>query len=302
MSKRKPSAPKAPVPMKVVTGATKAEFGAGHAAQLSRPRVRTIVVASGKTGVGKTSVAANLAVALGQRGARVVLVDADLAQARLDLLLGLHPRFDLGHVIAGEKTLDEIVVQGSNGVTLVPGPANAKDVGELDDFRREALVRSLGIADEAADLMVIDTGAGTGRDTVELCRIAHEIVLVASTETMSLPYAYALLKELQKESALARAPHLVINQATTPEEADDISQRMRLFARHFMRLEIDFAGSIPFDLAMPRAERAQEPCVVSQPQSPASVAIRALAARLWKPVPSGPEFDVKSEPSFRLEA
>ncbi len=299
MTKRKASGP-----MKIVGGTKKseAEFGAGHAAQLSRSRVRTIVVASGKTGVGKSSLAANLAVALGQRGARVVLVDADLAQAQLDLLLGVHPRFDLGHVIAGEKTLDEIVVPGANGVTLVPGPSDTKRAVELDDFRREALLRSLGIADESADLMLIDTAAGTGRETLELCRMAHEVLVVASTETMSLPEAYALLKELQKENALARAPHLVINQATTTDEADEIASRMRLFARHFMRLEIDFVGSIPFDLAMPRAERAQEPCVVSQPQSPASVAIRALAAKLWKPVPSGPEFDVKSEPSHRLEA
>ena len=299
MSKRKPSGP-----MKLVKGAPspEAEFGAGHASQLSRARVRTLVVTSGKTGVGKSSLAANLAVAFGQRGARVVLVDADLAQAQLDLLLGLHPRFDLGHVIAGEKTLDEVVVQGANGVTLVPGPSTPGTTGELDDFRREALLRSLGIADESADLMIVDTAAGTGRDTLELCRMAHEVIVVASTETMSLPGAYALLKELQKGGALARAPHLVINQTTTSEEADEIAGRMRLFARHFMRLEIDFAGSIPFDLAMPRAERAQEPCVVSHPQSPASVAIRALAARLWKPVPSGPEFEVKSEPSHRLEA
>jgi hypothetical protein len=122
-----------------------AEYGAGHAAQWSRGRLRTLVIASGRGGVGKSNLAANLAVALGQRGARVVLVDADLTQANLDLLLGVHPRWDLGHVLAGEKSLDEVVVTGPENVTLVPGVSNPPAV-ELDDFRREQLLRSLGTA------------------------------------------------------------------------------------------------------------------------------------------------------------
>ena len=127
-----------------------AEFGAGHAAQLSRSRVRTLVVTSGHGGVGKSNLAANLAIALGARGARVVLVDGDLAQANLDLLLGVHPRCDLGHVLSGDKTLDEIVVQAAERVTLVPGAAGVPELAELDDYRRELLLRSLGLADEAA--------------------------------------------------------------------------------------------------------------------------------------------------------
>src|SRR5262249_56572061 len=110
----------------------------------------------------------NLAVALGQLGARVVLVDGDLAQATLDLLLGVHPRWDLGHVLAGEKSLDEVVVAGPENVTLVPGPSGAPVV-ELDDYRRELLLRSLGTADEGADLLIVDTGAGVGRETREPC-------------------------------------------------------------------------------------------------------------------------------------
>ena len=278
-----------------------AEYGAGHAAQWSRGRVHTLVVASGRGGVGKSNLAVNLAVALGERGARVVLVDGDLAQANLDLLLGVHPRWDLGHVLAGEKALDEVVVAGPENVTLVPGASSAP-VMELDDFRRELLLRSLGTADESADLMIVDTGSNADRDTLELCRAAHELLVVATPDMASFSDAYGLVKTLQKEGALARAPHLVVNLATTPEEADDAAHRMTLFARHFLRLEVHVLGTVPFDASVTRAARAQEPVLLAYPRSPAANAYRALAARLWKPAPSGPDSDLLSEKSFRLEA
>jgi flagellar biosynthesis protein FlhG len=279
-----------------------AEFGATHPARLSRSRVRTIVVTSGRDGVGKSNLAANLAVVLGARGARVVLVDGDLGQASLDLLLGVHPRFDLGHVLAGTKTVDEVAVRGPRGVTLVPAAASAPELAELDDVRRELLLRSLSVADDGADLLLIDTGSGANRLTLELCRAAHELLVLATPEMATFTDAYGLVKTLQREGALARPPRLVVNMATTDEEAEEAAQRMRLFARHFLRLEVESLGTVPYDAAVPRAVRAHEPVTLAWPESPAAQAYRALAARLWKPVPSGPDADRASEPSQRLEA
>jgi flagellar biosynthesis protein FlhG len=228
-------------------------------------------------------------------------VDGDLAQANLDLLLGLHPRWDLSHVLAGEKTVDEVVVNGPAGVTLVPAAAGQPDLAELDDFRREALLRSLSVADESADLMIIDTASGMSRQTLELCRSAHDLLVVATPEMTSFSDAYGLVKTLQREGALARTPRLVVNMATNPEEAEEATQRMQLFARHFLRLEVEVLGTVPFDQSVTRAVRAQQPVVLAHPQSPAAIAYRALAARLWKPVPSGPEFTARQS-SHRLEA
>ena len=299
-----PRSPKQPPGVQLVPGGHPApvEFGAGHPSQLSRSRVRTLVVTSGRGGVGKSNLAANLAVALSQRGARVVLVDGDLAQASLDLLLGLHPRWDLGHVLAGEKTVDEVLVRGPEGLTLVPGAAGQPDLAELDDWRRELLLRSLSVLDESADLMIVDTATGMSRQTLELCRSAHDLLVVATPEMTSFSDAYGLVKTLQREGALARTPRLVVNMAVNAEEAEEASQRMQLFARHFLRLEVECLGTVPLDPAVPRAVRAQEPVVTAWPDSPAAQAYRALAARLWKPVPSGPGADVVSEPSHRLEA
>jgi flagellar biosynthesis protein FlhG len=280
---------------------TEAEFGAGHPAQLSRSRVRKLVVTSGRAGVGKSNLAANLAIAFGERGARVVLVDGDLAHANLDLLLGVHPRWDLSHVLAGEKSVDEVAIRGATGVTLVPGASAAPDLVELDDYRRELLLRSLSFADQDADLMIVDTATGMSRHTLELCRSAHDLLVVVTPDTGSCSEAYALVKTLQREDALRRAPRLVVNMASSEDESEEEASRMRLFARHFLRLEVDVLGTIPEDAAVARAVRSQEPVTLAWPESPAALAYRALAARLWKPVPSGHSSDVLESP-HRLEA
>ena len=294
---------KRPNRVQLVPGSpAEAEFGAGHPAQLSRSRVRKLVITSGHDGEGKSNLAANLAVALSQRGARVVLVDGDLAKANLDLLLGAHPRWDLGHVLSGEKTVDEVAVRGPEGVTLVPASSGAPELTELDDYRRELFLRSLSFADLRADLMIVDTATGINRHTLELCRSAHDLLVVVTPETTSGSDAYGLVKTLQKEDALHRPPRLIVNMATSEEEASEAADRMRLFARHFLRLEVQVLGTVPYDPAVLRAVRAQEPVTLAWPASPAALAFRALAARLWKPVPSGPGSDLLTEQSHRLEA
>ena len=282
--------------------AAPAAFGAEHPAHLARPRTRTLVFASGKGGVGKSNLAANLALALGERGARVLLVDGDLAQANLDLLLGLHPRWDVSHVLAGEKTLDDVVVPGPANLRLVPAASGAPELGELDDWRRETLLRSLGALAADADLMLVDTASGMTRDALEFCRAGHDVIVVTTPEMTAFSDAYGLIKHLQQQGAFAQPPRLVVNMATGAEEAEETAHRMRLVARRFLRLELDCVGVVPYDAAVPRAVRLQEPVVHAFPQSPAAIAYRALAARLWKPAPSGPDARTEPRPKLRLEA
>ncbi len=273
-----------------------------HPAQWSRPRMHTIVVTSGKGGVGKSNLAANLAIALGERGARVLLLDGDLAQANLDLLLGLHPRFDLQHVLDGQKTLDEIVVNGPENVRLVPAASGVPELADLDDFRRERLVRSLGTIDAGADVLLIDTATGVSRQTTEFCRIANEVLVVTTPEMPAFSDAYSLVKLLQKQGGLARAPRLVVNMATGAEDAEDTAHRIRLVARRFLQIELECLGVVPFDPHVPRAVRLQEPVLTAFPKSPAAAAYRALASLLWKPLPSAPTSDESPLPAQRLEA
>ena len=273
-----------------------------HPVQWSRPRAHTIVVTSGKGGVGKSNLAANLAIALGEQGARVLLLDGDLAQANLDLLLGLHPRFDLQHVLDGQKTLDEIVVNGPANVRLVPAASGVPELADLDDYRRELLLRSLSTIDGATDVLLIDTPSGVSRQTTAFCRIAHEVLVVTTPEMPAFSDAYALVKLLQKQGGLAHAPRLVVNMATGAEDAEDTAHRIRLVARRFLQIELECIGVVPFDAHVPRAVRLQEPVQTAFPKSPAAIAYRALAARLFKPVPASPEPEVAHEPKLRLEA
>jgi flagellar biosynthesis protein FlhG len=255
-----------------------------HPAHWTRPHARTIVVASGKGGVGKSNLAANLAVELGARGARVLLLDADFAQANLDLLLGLHPRFDLQHVVSGERTLEEIVVEGPLGVTLVPAASGAPELADLDDFRREALLRGLGHLDKDVDLVLIDTASGVSRQVTSFCLAADEVIVMTTPEMPAFSDAYGLVKTLQGQG-LARAPQLVVSMTVSAEEAEDTAHRIRLVARRFLNMDLPLLGTVPFDPAVASAVRRQEPVMTAYPQSPAAQAYRSIARKLWQPDP-----------------
>ncbi len=304
MKARKPGVPARTEVRLVPAPAASTPLSAGeHPAQWSRLRAHTIVVASGKGGVGKSNLAANLAVALGARGARVLLLDGDLAQANLDLLLGLHPRFDLQHVLSGQKTLDEIVVNGPQNVRLVPAASGVPELADLDDYRRELLLRSLSTLDAGVDVLLIDTASGVSRQTTEFCRIANDVLIVTTAEMPAFSDAYALVKLLHKQGGLARAPRLVVNMATGAEDAEDTAHRIRLVARRFLGLELDCLGVVPFDVHVPRAVRLQEPVISAFPKSPAAAAYRALAAQLWKPLSTGPlTTEAAPQLPLRLEA
>ena len=272
-----------------------------HPARWSRPGARTIAIASGKGGVGKSNLAANLAVALGERGAKVLLVDADLAQASLDLLLGLHPRFDLQHVLAGERTLEDILVHGPQGVRLIPASSGVPDLADLDDYRRECLLRGLGTLSPGADLILIDTASGVSRTVTSFCLAADEVLVVTTPEMPAFSDAYSLIKVLHA-LGVARPPRLLVNMAGTAEEAEETSHRIRLVARRFLSLDLEAWGYVPFDPAVARAVRLQEPVVKAFPHAPASIAYRALAERLWDPAPPSPTPSSRPLVSEQLEA
>jgi len=288
-ARRSTGAPRpAAIPLKIMRGRPDPAGFTDHPARWARPHVRTLVVASGKGGVGKSNLCANLAVALGQRGARVLLLDADLSQANLDLLLGVHPRYDLQHVLNGERTLEEIVVPGPLGVRLIPAAADVPELAELDDYRRESLLRGLGTLEGGADLVIMDTASGVTRDVLALCLAADDVLVMTTPEMPAFADAYGLIKVLCAQG-IRRAPHLLVSQATSAEEAAETADRIRLVARRFLHLELESWGTVPEDPAIPRAVRRQEPVVSAFPQSPAAAAYRALAERLWPTQPPEPE-------------
>lgn len=285
-------------PLRLVSNASTPDEAPDHPARWSRPEVRTVAIASGRGGVGKSNLAANLAVVLGEAGARVLLLDADFAQASLDLLLGLHPRYDLQDVLSGERTIEEIVVDGPQGVRLVPAASNAPELADLDDFRRESLLRSLGNIDAEVDLVLIDTASGLSHQMLQLCLAADDVVVLTTSEIPAFSDAYGLIKMLHAQGT-AHAPHLVVSMANTGEEAEETANRIRLVARRFLQMEIAYWGHVPFDAAVSTAVRRQEPVVTAYPNSPAASAYRALARKLWGPTSPADTIPVPIEERLR---
>jgi len=271
-----------------------------HFVELARPTVRTIAVTSGKGGVGKSTVAANLAVALGSLGARVILFDGDLAQANLDLLLGLSPRWDLGHVLRGEKTLDQIVVEGPHGVQLVPAASGDRDLADLDDFRREGLYRELSRLSADADLVIVDTASGASHLTSSFARAASELVVVTTPEPTSYSDAYGLLKVLVAQG-LTGTPNVLVNRAPSVEEAEEVAHDLASLTRRFLDRNINSLGAVPDDPAVGQAVRRRRPVVEAAPNSPAALAFRTLAGRLWA-CPTDPRPRALAPERLRLSA
>src|SRR5688572_20589488 len=192
------------------------------ASRLPRPGIRTLAIASGKGGVGKSTVTVNLAVALGELGARVVMFDGDLSQANLDILLGVTPRWDLGHVLRGERTLEQILIDGPTNVRLVPAASGDPELADLDDFRREALYRELSRIAGSADVVLIDTASGASRLASSFARLASELILVTTPEPTSYSDCYGLLKVLTA-GGLEATPAVLVNRAASAEEAEEVA-------------------------------------------------------------------------------
>ncbi|MBI2896004.1 MAG: MinD/ParA family protein [Deltaproteobacteria bacterium] len=240
---------------------------------------RTIAVTSGKGGVGKTQIAANLAVGLAQKGLKVVLLDADLGLASLDLALGLKPQFDLRSVLDGEKNIDEILLEGPAGVHLVPACPGRYEMANLNGTERAALANAVDEVAKKFDVLVIDTGAGIGGNAVTFASAADDVLLVTTPDPTAVRDAYAMAKVLNRRSGLERI-HLVSNQVASEAEGLELHSRLDAIVRRFLTLELGYLGCIPRDESVRQACAAGEPFVLRSPSSVAARATEGLVRRL----------------------
>lgn len=262
-----------------------------------RPRVRSIALTSGKGGVGKTSIATNLAIAFARQGRRVLLVDGDLSLGNVDLLLGVVPTRNLGDVIFGRASIEEVVLKTVDGVLLLPSASGVEELADLDDFRRERLFRELARLEDSAELILLDTGSGIGRQTIHLARAADQVVVVTTPEPTAFSDAYATLKVLSRGRINGR-PGIVVNMAATPEEGRETERRIRLVAERFLRLKPEYLGHVLLDTAVGRAVRGQLPLLKAFPRSPAAACIEDLAARLISEPPAPETGEAEPEGFF----
>ena len=248
---------------------------------------RVIAVSSGKGGVGKTNVVANLGITWARAGRRVVILDADLGLANVDVVMGVQPQLTLADFLAGNKRLDEILLTGPEGVRILPGASGLEELANLDALSRERLIRALGTLDRFADVILIDTAAGIGANVSSFALAAREGLVVTTPEPTAFTDAYALIKVIAGASP-DTVFKLVVNQAENGREAEEVSRKVMAVARHFLHVQVEDYGYLPVDSCVAQAVRRQVPAVVAYPRSAISGRLFTLSQRLWDNRPSEP--------------
>ena len=240
---------------------------------------RFIAVTSGKGGVGKTNIVANLSVSLSELGKKVVVLDADFGLANLDVLLGLTPRYHLGHVLYGDKDLGEIIVKGPEGIQIIPASSGLQEMAELTLLQRNRLVSEFRRLDMDIDYFIIDTAAGVSRNVVHFLISAGEIFVVSAPEPTAIVDAYAIIKIVLSEDS-EKPIRVIVNSVKKAEDAHEVFGQINSVVKRFLNREIDYLGHVERDYHVQRAVKSQMLVTHCFPNAPASRCFRDLARQI----------------------
>jgi len=244
----------------------------------ARKPVKVITVTGGKGGVGKTNVCANLGVAMSMLGRRVMILDADLGLANVDVLFGLQPRLNLSDVVRGDHTLEEIILDGPAGVRVVPGASGLSEMIDLTPAHHAGIVNAFSGVSEDLDVLLVDTAAGISDSVLRFAEAAHEIVVVVCDEPTSITDAYAIIKLLSTERNVTTF-RILTNMTRRGGDGTKLFQKLSRVTDRFLHVTMEHAGSVPFDERVWRAVQQQTPFITAFPMSTASAAIKKLAHR-----------------------
>jgi flagellar biosynthesis protein FlhG len=272
------------------------KFGVDQATQftsgierMTRPGpVQVIAVTGGKGGVGKTCVAVNLAAALAAADKRVLLLDGDMGLANVDVLLGLTPRRTLEHVLAGQCTLDEVIVDAPQGFKVVPAASGVSRLAELSTAEHLGLVQAFSTLSTGLDVMIVDTAAGIADGVRQFCQASQNVLVVVRDEPASLTDAYALIKVLRRDHDIRRF-RVLANLTHAPGEGQTLFRKLDRVTARFLDVALEYAGEVPDDPYVRHAIREQRTVIEAYPSSGAGRAFKKLAHHVggW-PIAAGP--------------
>ncbi len=258
---------------RVISLTRKREEKAGSSTKNTRQtrgsNARVIAITSGKGGVGKTSIVGNLGYALTKLGKKVLILDADLGLGNLDVLLGLAPKYNLSHVILGEKTIDEILVEGPGKMKILPASSGIQELTNLTKDQKIQILTQLDILIDSVDVLFIDTAAGISSNVMDFNATAQEVVVVVSPEPTSITDAYALMKVLSLKYS-GKACKLMVNMVKRPEEGREVFRQLQLVTDRFLDITVEYLGYVLFDGKVTKGVKSQKVVSELYPETPAS--------------------------------
>ncbi|MCZ8520036.1 MULTISPECIES: MinD/ParA family protein [Paenibacillus] len=237
---------------------------------------RIITVTSGKGGVGKSNFTLNFALALQKKGLKVLVFDADIGLANIDVLMGVSPKYSLYHLLKREKTIWEIIHTGYNDLQFIAGGSGFNDLIRLSDEQLDYFAAQVEQLNGHVDVIIFDTGAGLSKETLKFIVAAQETIVVTTPEPTSITDAYAIIKMVN--SMNYQIPFkLVVNRVTDWREGRQTADKISMVAKQFLSLDIPTLGYVVDDSSVSKAVKKQVPFTVAFPDSAASKSINDLA-------------------------
>ncbi len=257
------------------------EFDGPQAARSNR-KTRIITITSGKGGVGKTNVATNMAIAYAQMGKKVILIDADLGLANVNVMMNIIPQYNLYHVMRKQKKMSEIILDTEYGIKLVAGASGFSKIANMTEDERNSFIEEMfTLAD--TDIIIIDTSAGVSRNVLGFVAAADEVVIVTTPEPTSITDAYGIIKIIATEvDNLNINLKMIVNRVKTAVEGKRVADRMIQIAAQFLNLKVEYLGFIYDDPIVQQAVLRQRPFIVNDPKGKASVCLKHIVSRIEK--------------------
>ena len=250
--------------------------------QEKKKYVKTVAITSGKGGVGKTNVVANLAVAIKKFGKDVLIMDADLGLSSIDVLLNVAPRYTIQHVLNSEMRLQDILIDGPKGIKILPAGSGVQELTALNEFQRLKIMEEFDAFDCDVDVLLIDTAPGISENVAFFCIAAQEIIIITSQEPTSLTDAYALIKVLSTRYQEKKF-FIIVNSVRSSHEGFEVFRRLSLVTERFLNISLDYLGYIPSDPDVQEAVRSQKAFVDIYPNSLATRQVYEIATKVLRP-------------------
>ncbi|MDF2721412.1 MAG: cobyrinic acid a,c-diamide synthase [Paenibacillus sp.] len=242
-------------------------------------QTRIITVTSGKGGVGKSNFTLNFALSLQKQGYKVLVFDADIGLANIDLLMGVTPKYSLYHLLKREKSIWEIIYKGYNDLEFIAGGSGFNDLIRLSDEEVDYFAEQVSQLNGHVDYIIFDTGAGLSKETLKFIIAATDTIVVTTPEPTAITDAYAIIKMVHTQGHEHVRFQLVVNRVTEANEGKQTADKISYVAKQFLNIEIPTLGFVDDDISVSRAVKKQVPFTIAFPYSPASKSIERLAAK-----------------------